>query len=102
MFNACCWRTHSLTTSCELRWKCTFPAGYCTGTSCATTTELCDTKDNNCNGQADETFKPPFLVTGFLGQTCSTPVSDGPCQGEGEQDRGPSRSHCSEVCGHAA
>ncbi|HVU05291.1 MAG TPA: MopE-related protein [Polyangiaceae bacterium] len=76
--------TSGVTTTCTAgTWKCTFPAGYCTTGNCNTTTELCDGKDNNCNGVQDELFKAPILTTGFLGQSCTTPASDGPCQGSG-------------------
>lgn len=35
-------------------WQCTFPAGVCSTGNCATATEICDTLDNNCNGQLNE------------------------------------------------
>jgi hypothetical protein len=70
-----------VTTACVAgAWKCTFPAGYCTGGSCV---ESCDGKDNNCNGVVDELFQAPFLTSGILGQSCTTPAADGPCQGSG-------------------
>jgi hypothetical protein len=68
-------------------WNCTFPAGYCTGTKpnyCPGTVDTCDGKDNNCNGAADETYKLPVLTSGYLTQPCSTPASDGACQGFGQ------------------
>jgi hypothetical protein len=68
-------------------WQCTFPAGYCSAGSapnyCTGTQDICDNKDNNCNGAVDENFKPPVLNQGFVGQPCSTPASDGVCQGTG-------------------
>jgi hypothetical protein len=64
-------------------WQCTFPAGYCPGGNCSTTTDTCDGKDNNCNGSTDEGFKPPLLNVSYLGEACSTPAADGPCQGTG-------------------
>jgi len=46
--------TSQVTVACVTgAWKCTFPTGVCSPT-CATTTETCDTLDNNCNGLTDE------------------------------------------------
>ena len=48
-------------------------AGHCDGgnpASCAATTDICDGLDNNCNGNADEGFKPPVLNQNYLGQVC--------------------------------
>jgi len=71
-------------------WKCTFPAGYCdkgTPPSCASTPDICDGKDNNCNGNTDENFKPPVLTQGYLGQVCYSddglPTKHGKCQQSG-------------------
>ncbi len=70
-------------------WKCTFtdPA-YCTAGSCPATPDVCDGKDNNCDGQVDESFKPPALLVGFLGQACFSDdgkpaPGDGPCRTQG-------------------
>ncbi|MBK7579154.1 MAG: hypothetical protein IPI67_03020 [Myxococcales bacterium] len=73
-------------------WKCTFPAGYCTGTApnyCSATADICDAKDNNCNGAVDENFKQPVLNQGYLGQPCASddgkaPPGDGACKGVGQ------------------
>jgi hypothetical protein len=35
-------------------WQCTFPLGVCGSGSCATTPEVCDALDNNCNGLMNE------------------------------------------------
>ncbi len=39
-------------------WKCTYPSGYCTGPDstnpCLGITDLCDNKDNDCDGSVDE------------------------------------------------
>ncbi len=36
-------------------WQCTFPAGVCNAPGgCASTVEICDGLDNNCNGSVDE------------------------------------------------
>jgi hypothetical protein len=64
-------------------WKCAFASGYCTTGNCSTSPDACDGKDNNCNGVADEGFKPPLLTLSYLGQACTTPSTDGPCQGTG-------------------
>jgi hypothetical protein len=72
-------------------WQCTFPAGYCTGTApdyCSGTADICDGKDNNCNGAADENFKPPVLNQGYIGQPCASddnlpPPGHGACKGVG-------------------
>lgn len=53
-------------------WQCTYPAGHCTGASCAATQDICDGLDNNCNGNLDENFKPPILGQGYLGQVCAS------------------------------
>ena len=56
-------------------WHCTFPAGYCdqgNPPSCAATPDICDGRDNNCNGNTDENFKPPVLAQKFLGQACAS------------------------------
>lgn len=66
-------------------WKCTFPAGYCdqgSPASCATTPDVCDGKDNNCNGNTDENFKPPIKNDGYLGQTCFS-SANGLCRSAG-------------------
>ena len=80
-------------------WKCTFPTGYCNNSAgpnyCSGTTDICDGKDNNCNGVADEDFKPPVLTTGYLDEPCATPASDGACQGTGKYVcDGPSATKC--------
>ena len=73
-------------------WSCTFPATYCTGTKpnyCSATADICDGKDNNCNGATDENFKPPVLNQGYLGQPCASddglpPPGHGACKGTGQ------------------
>jgi hypothetical protein len=52
------------------KWACSYPAGYCSGSSCASTTDICDGLDNNCNGAVDENYKQPVLNQGYLGQVC--------------------------------
>jgi Putative metal-binding motif len=88
-------------------WKCTFPSGYCNNAAgpnyCSATTDTCDTKDNNCNGAADENFKPPVLNQGYVGQPCASddgkpPPGDGACRGTGTfQCTGPSTTACNAV-----
>jgi hypothetical protein len=82
----------SATVSCSGgKWLCTFPTGYCNGgspPSCATTQDICDGKDNNCDGNADEPFKLPIKTQGYLGQPCTSdqglpPPGHGACQGTG-------------------
>lgn len=51
--------------------------------------EVCDGKDNNCNGATDENFKPPVLNQGYLGQPCASddglpPPGHGACKGTGQ------------------
>lgn len=73
------------------KWACTFPSGYCnqgSPPSCSTTTDICDGKDNNCNGNADENYKLPLRTSGYIGQPCATddgrpPPGDGACRGTG-------------------
>ncbi len=80
--------THVQVTCSGGGWKCTFPTDYCNNAAgpdyCSSTQDVCDGKDNNCNGATDESFKPPLLTTGYLGEPCSTPASDGACQGIGQ------------------
>jgi hypothetical protein len=68
-------------------WSCTFPDGYCTAATCSATPELCDDKDNNCNGATDETYKAPVLQVGSLGSPCFSDdgllTKHGACQGAG-------------------
>jgi hypothetical protein len=35
-------------------WQCTFPPGVCNGGGCASTAEICDALDNNCDGRINE------------------------------------------------
>ncbi len=35
-------------------WQCAFPSGVCLGGNCASTAEICDNVDNNCNGLLNE------------------------------------------------
>jgi hypothetical protein len=89
-------------------WDCTFPAGYCTGTGanpCSTTADVCDDRDNNCNGNTDENFKPPVLTTGALGQPCASddgepPPGDGACRVTGTfQCNGNNATRCETPAG---
>ena len=76
-------------------WKCTFPAGVCSPT-CATATETCDTKDNNCNGLTDENVAN-------IGKPCASdsgqpPPGDGACRTPGVLIcNGANASKCSGV-----
>ncbi|MEB2310635.1 MAG: MopE-related protein [Sorangiineae bacterium] len=74
-------------------WKCTFPAGYCDNAAapnyCAGVADVCDGLDNNCNGSADETYRYPARVSGYLDQPCASddgkpPPGDGQCRSTGK------------------
>jgi MYXO-CTERM domain-containing protein len=61
-------------------WSCAFPAAVCSPT-CASTTEICDTLDNNCDGRLNET-------TPLYGQACESddglpPPGHGRCRTAG-------------------
>jgi hypothetical protein len=86
--------TTGVTVSCagSQGWSCTFPSGYCTGTKpnyCTGTQDLCDGKDNNCNGATDEAYTLAGGKTqGYLTQPCASddglpPPGDGACRGTG-------------------
>ncbi len=66
--------TSGVTVACVAgAFRCTFPPNYCAGgnpAACSTTVDVCDGRDNDCNGVSDQNFKPPILNQGFLGQTC--------------------------------
>src|SRR5690606_3369738 len=56
-------------------WRCTFPAGYCTGSFpdyCSSADNTCNTRDDNCNGTIDDDFQ--LAVVGasgnYLGKAC--------------------------------
>jgi hypothetical protein len=92
-------------------WDCTFPGGYCTGTGtnpCSSTADICDNRDNNCNGNTDENFKPPVLTTGALGQPCASddglpPPGDGACRVTGTyQCNGTTATRCNQANGSPA
>jgi uncharacterized protein (TIGR03382 family) len=61
-------------------WKCSFPAGVCTGPTCALTEEVCDSVDNNCNGLLNENVAR-------YGAPCASddqsPLSQGLCRTTG-------------------
>jgi len=71
-------------------WRCTFPTGYCSGTApdyCTGHADVCDSLDNNCNGNTDENFKPPVLTQRYINQPCFSddglPLKHGKCQAPG-------------------
>ncbi len=74
--------TTGVTVACtEGAWRCTFPAGYCTGGHplyCAGMFDPCDGLDNNCSGIADEQFVRPLATSGVKGEPCTAGV--GACQ----------------------
>lgn len=80
-----------VTVSCSQgTWRCAFPAGFCTGAApdyCTGQPDVCDNRDNNCNGNTDENFKPPVLNQRYIGQPCfsddGSPIKHGACQASG-------------------
>jgi hypothetical protein len=90
-------------------WKCTFPAGYCTlgsGNTCSDDvgagSDVCDGKDNNCNGAIDEDFRHPVKTTGALDDACASddanPGSQGVCRTTGKYVcNGPNATKCDAV-----
>ena len=92
-------------------FRCTFPAGYCSGgnpPSCTTTQDVCDGLDNNCNGNTDDNFKPPVLNQGYLSQPCASddglpPPGHGACRTLGTfVCNGPNATRCTAVKNNAA
>jgi len=74
--------TTGVTVACtDGAWRCSFPAGYCTGEHplyCAGMIDPCDGLDNNCSGIADEQFVRPRATSGVKGEACQVGV--GACQ----------------------
>ncbi len=91
-------------------WQCGFTTGYCSGSppDCATTVDTCDNRDNNCNGATDESFKPPLLNQGYVGQPCASddglpPPGHGQCRTTGQFTcSGPSATACNATKNNAA
>jgi hypothetical protein len=90
-------------------WRCTFPTGYCTGAApdYCSSADLCDGRDNNCNGNTDENFKPPVRTQGYLDQPCfsddASAVKHGICQGSGRYVcSGTQNTRCNAVKNDAA
>jgi hypothetical protein len=85
--------------------------GYCdagTPAACSSTTDPCDSKDNNCNGATDENFKQPVLNVGYIGQPCASDdgkpaPGDGACRTTGSyQCTTPATTACNAVRNNAA
>jgi hypothetical protein len=77
-------------------WQCSFPGGVCNNGGCASTPEICDTLDNNCNGLLNET-------TPNYGKPCSSddglpPPGHGACRTAGTyMCNGPNAVACSAM-----
>ena len=87
-------------------WKCDFPTGYCDDNAgpiyCTGTPDICDGKDNNCNGGWDDNFQQSVRATGYLGQTCASDdaagVNHGACRTTGKYVcNGPNATRCNAV-----
>jgi len=105
--------TTGVTVACsDGAWRCTFTdSSYCTGAFpdyCVSQADVCDGLDNNCNGAVDESFKPPVLTQGYLGQSCASDdgipaPGHGACRGTGTYVcDGPSATRCTAVKNDAA
>ncbi|MBN2725198.1 MAG: hypothetical protein JXR95_14125 [Deltaproteobacteria bacterium] len=88
-------------------WQCTFPANVCNPT-CSTATDICDTLDNNCNGNVNETFPNygkecksddglPYPGHGAC-QTSGTFVCDGTSAVVCSATKGSCEPNCEELC----
>jgi len=80
-------------------WQCSFPAGVCPG-GCSANDEICDTLDNDCDGQVNENVAN-------AGQPCasddSAPGTQGACRTTGTYVcNGPSGTVCSAVKANCA
>ena len=74
-------------------WQCSFPAGVC-GPDCASTTEICDNLDNNCNGLFNENVSNYGL--GCTSDAGLPPPGHGACRTNGTfVCDGPNATKCS-------
>jgi hypothetical protein len=85
------------------KFVCVFPSGYCdqgNPPSCAGTDDVCDGKDNNCNGTIDDNYKAPIKNSDALGQPCASDdglaIKDGECRALGTYQCGADKK--STVC----
>ena len=92
-------------------WRCTFPAGYCTGAGpgnayCTNPDKTCNNRDDNCNGTIDDDFQLAVMGPGgkYLGKSClsddGVAVKHGICRTQGSYicDPGnPAQTKCTAV-----
>ncbi len=85
-------------------WVCSFPSNYCSGAApdyCTAEPDVCDMRDNNCNGIEDDNFRPPVLTIGALDSPCASddglpPPGHGQCRTTGVfQCNGTTATQCS-------
>ena len=87
-------------------WSCDFPSDYCDDNAgpiyCAGTADICDGKDNNCNGGTDDDYQLAVRSSGYLGQPCASDdgagTNHGDCRTTGSYVcDGPTATKCSAV-----
>jgi Putative metal-binding motif len=101
--------TSNVTVQCTAgTWQCTFPANVCNNVNCASTAEICDTLDNNCNGSLNENVPQyatsctsdaglPYPGHGAC-QTTGTFICDGDDAVKCDAVKGDCAPNCDEEC----